>query len=606
MKVMHLRFLATVLILSLGQISLAQSRVFPPHWFKGLKETNFEIIVYKPEGMKSRPEVKLEDGLILISSELFKNNRYAYVRLNLSVFKGDIIEIQAGNERIEYQLKTPKDYRPQALSQKDAIYLITPDRFANGAPSNDKLPGYNEKKYGREHPFGRHGGDLQGIIDHLAYIKDMGFTATWASPLLENNEFKESYHGYAITDHYTIDGRLGSNELYAEYVDKSHEMGMKVIMDVVYNHFGSQHLFHLDVPDSNFFHFDWKGERSNFRAVTLMDPHASQADKEKFTRGWFDDHMPDVNQTDPHMASFLIQNSLWWILEHGIDAFRIDTYAYPDQYFMAELGDRIKRERPDFFLFGEIWVHFPEIQSYFAGNSRMNVVDSKLDGVTDFQFRYALKESLDHGQSWTGGLGKLYYRLAADYLYNDPSRLITFVDNHDEPRIFGELHQDLRKLKVALGIMYTMRGIPSTYYGTEILMKETKDHGVIREDFPGGFPGDAVNKFDAKNLQGQEAEIHDYIQSLLKWRAKSPAITNGSFMHFIPENDVYVYFRINEIEKVMVVVNTSSDQKRNVDLNRFREVWTVMGTGYDVLSGEMAPMDNLEMEPMSIRIFSRK
>lgn len=599
------RFSGLLLLSLTCFLSFGQTQIFPPHWFKGLKDTKLELIIHQPQGFNQVPRLLQGEGVEVLQSEIAANSRYAYLYLDLAACTDSKIDLLIGSERVSYNLKEAKDYQPQPLSPSDALYLITPDRFANGDPDNDELDGFNEKKYGREYPFGRHGGDLQGIIDRLDYIKDLGFTATWASPLLENNEFKESYHGYAITDHYRIDPRLGSNELYATYVDQSHAKGMKVIMDVVYNHFGSQHLFHLDPPDSSFFHFKWKGKRSNFRAVTLMDPHASKLDKEKFAQGWFDDHMPDVNQKNPHMARFLIQNSLWWILEYGLDAFRIDTYAYPDQAFMAELARRIKLERPRFFLFGEIWVHFPEIQSYFAGGNPRNPNESGLDAVTDFQFRYALKESLDHGTSWTGGATKLYYRLAADYLYQNPSKLITFMDNHDEPRIFGELHQDLNKLKVALGVLYTMRGIPCTYYGTEILMKETENHGLIRQDFPGGFPKDKVDKFSDAGLSPQEKEIRDYIRTLLHWRASSDAIISGDFLHFIPENDVYAYFRRSEQETVMVLINTNASERRSVDLNRFREIWSIMDIGYDIFTGDEAPMDEIYLAPMSIRIFSR-
>jgi len=586
----------------------AQVQFYPPHWFQGLEETQLEIMVYQPQGIENPQAVKIGDGIpfdLKVPEGAAGSDKYVFITLDVANASSESFQITVDGKSYTYELKKPKAYQVQTLSQADAIYLITADRFANGDEDNDELKGMNEKKHGREHDFGRHGGDLQGVIDHLDYIQEMGFTATWTSPVMTNDEFKESYHGYAITNHYEIDPRLGSAETFAEYVNQSHARGMKVILDVVYNHTGSQHFLNQNPPDSGFFHYDMMHTRSNFRAVNVMDPHVSKADMKKFSEGWFDDHMPDVNQKHPQFANYLIQNSLWWILEYGIDAFRIDTYAYPDQAFMAELGRRIKLERPDFFLFGEIWVHYPEIQSYFAGGNPFNKVDSKLDAVTDFQFRYALKESLDRNQDWTGGVAKLYYRLAADHMYGDASKLVTFIDNHDEPRSFGEFHEDLNKMKVALGILYTMRGIPSTYYGTEILMKETEHHGLIREDFPGGFKGDKVNKFDPKNLQGSEAEINEYIRKLLAWRASSQAVTQGSFLHFIPEDGVYVYFRLTEGETVMVVVNTNQGAGKNVDLNRFREVWSVMGTGYDVLTGEEAPIDNLYMEPMSIRIFSR-
>ncbi len=598
----HLYALTFLVLGTFTKLS-AQIQAFPPHWFKDLHNQELEIMLYSPEGFAVLPECKAEN---LAAEASFANNRdYAYLRVDLSNFEGNSFKIKCGKETLKYQLKKPNK-AAAGLNPSDAIYLISPDRFANADPKNDKLKGMNEAKYGREFPFGRHGGDLAGMISKLDYIHNLGFTATWSCPLLTNNEFKESYHGYAITDHYNIDPRFGSNKLYRTYVDASHEKGMKVIMDVVYNHFGSQHLFHLNPPDSNFFHFDMKGTRSNFRAVNLLDPHAAAADIKQFSNGWFDDHMPDVNQQDPHMASFLIQNSLWWILEYGIDAFRIDTYAYPDQKFMAELGSRIKTEVPNFFLFGEIWVHMPEIQSYFAGDNRYNSLNSHLDAVTDFQFKYAVKESLDQGQGWTSGVAKLYYRLAADYLYKSPENLVTFIDNHDEARIFGELHGDIPKLKVALGILYTMRGIPSTYYGTEVLMKETKDHGHIREDFSGGFPGDTLDKFTAAGRTDQENEIFNYIKDLLNWRKGSEAITKGSFIHFVPANDVYVYARISESDTVIVLFNSNQNDDRKVDLSRFSEVWDSAKPAVNIIEQEKFVGQNIDLPKMSITILQQQ
>lgn len=595
--------LLTLLLLGTFKSASAQTQAFPPHWFKGLQNQELEILLYSPDGFKSLPTCKADN--IKAEASFAANHDYVYLKVNLENFEGNSFKIDCGRTKIEYQLKEPKT-KPARLNPSDAIYLISPDRFVNADPKNDFVQGMNEKKYGREYPFGRHGGDLAGIISKLDYIQDLGFTATWSCPLLTNNEFKESYHGYAITDHYSIDPRFGSNTLFATYVDASHDRGMKVIMDVVYNHFGSQHLLHLNPPDSNFFHFDMKKVRSNFRAVNLMDPHVSAADKKQFNNGWFDDHMPDVNQQDPHMAAFLIQNSLWWILEYGLDAFRIDTYAYPDQKFMANLGARIKTEVPDFFLFGEIWVHMPEIQSYFAGDNRYNPNHSHLDAVTDFQFKYAVKESVDQHQGWTSGVAKLYYRLAADYLYKNPENLVTFIDNHDEARIYGELHEDLGKLKLALGILYTMRGIPSTYYGTEILMKETENHGVIREDFPGGFAGDTLDKFTAQGRTASENEAYDYIKTLLNWRKSSEAITQGTFTHFVPVDDVYVYARISASDTVLVLVNTNQNDSRMVNLKRFEEVWPQGTEAVNVLSQDAFNGTSIELPKMSISILQKK
>jgi len=434
--VLYLGLTASVLSLFTAQ---AQITAYPPHWFKGAKNPSLELLLFNPKGFKEAPQLRAENGPALIFSEIAQNPQYAYFKVNLEGFPADDFTITAGQQEIRYQLKKPSSHRPQPLTQADALYLITPDRFANGEPANDEVAGMNDKKLGREFPFGRHGGDIQGIISKLDYIQNTGFTTLWISPLMENNEFKESYHGYAITNHYQIDPRFGSNAIYKRLINQLHQRDMKMVMDVVYNHFGSQHHLFLNPPDSSFFHFHPEFVKTNYRAVTVMDPHAAPSDLEQFTNGWFDNHMPDVNQKNPHMQQFLIQYSLWWIFEFGVDAFRIDTYAYPDQEFMALLGKRVKEEFPSFFLFGEIWVHMPEIQSYFAANNKHNPYNSYLDGVTDFQLKYAIKEALHQQQGWTSGVAKIYYRLAADYLYENPNNLVTFIDNHDEARIFGEL-----------------------------------------------------------------------------------------------------------------------------------------------------------------------
>jgi glycosidase len=568
----------------------------------GLQNDTLELLLHNEEGFKGGPSLTKGNAQIL-SWEVAQNPQYAYLSLELSQAKAGQLLIKWENCQLKYRLKYQFAQRQGAINGSDALYLITPDRFANGDSKNDGQLNMNDTLHGREHPFGRHGGDIKGIHDKVEYIEDLGFTALWISPLLENDEFKESYHGYAITDHYNIDPRFGSNEDYRKLVENLHSRGMKMVMDVVYNHFGSQHHLFLNPPDSNFFHFDMAKVRTNYRAVSIMDPHVSQADLKNFNDGWFDDHMPDVNQKDPHMALFLIQNSLWWIFEYGIDAFRIDTYAYPDQGFMAELGSRIKMEVPDFFLFGEIWVHMPEIQSYFAGNNKHNPYESHLDGVTDFQFKYAAKEAVKNQQDWTSGVAKLYYRLAADYLYKDPQQLVTFIDNHDEARILGELEGDTAKLKVLLGWLYTMRGIPCTYYGTEIGMRETANHGLIRQPFPGGWPDDKENKFTPEGRNELENALFNYIQKLLQWRSSNTAAQSGTMKHFIPEDDVYTYFRVDEQSTVMVISNTHPNEERVVDLSRFAEVWPA-GIGVtEVLTGELLEGQELKIAPMSIKIF---
>lgn len=605
----HFALWTVIFLVSLSSsLCRAQVQVWPPHWFSERAVDSLEILCYHPDGFSAPPSVEGKQ-LRVIESKLAANPQYAYILLDLGAQREDFrLEFWLGGQkrlRQNYPLGAPAPAPPQPMSPADRLYLITPDRFANGQPENDHLPGFKEEKYGREHPFGRHGGDLAGIAQQLDYLQELGVNSLWISPLLENDEPRESYHGYAITDHYRIDPRFGSNREFGALTQEMQRRGMKMIMDVVYNHLGAQHLLFRQPPDSSFFHFDRQKDRTNYRAVTLIDPHASQADRDRFARGWFDDHMPDINQKNPHVARFLIQNSLWWILKYGLDGFRIDTYAYPDQAFMAQLGRRIKAERPQFFLFGEIWVHQPEIQSYFAQGNPHNPHQSQLDAVTDFQFKYAAKEALSREQGWSEGVAKLYYRLAADYLYQDPSRLVTFIDNHDEPRVLGELQGDTAKLKVLLAWLYTMRGIPCLYYGTEIGLRETANHGLIRQPFPGGWPGDPHNKFTASGRNAEEEALYQRVKQLMDLRAEHSALGEGHFTHFIPEAESYVYFRHNETDTIMVVANVHPSESRSLDLSRFRELWPEGSEGIELLSRQRQQGQSLHLPPMSVQIIAK-
>lgn len=583
----------------------AQVTCYPPYWWRGMQNDTLEILIDGGKKLKQAPEII--GNIKLISSELAPNPQYAYVSLLVPADAPKEIELKVGRESIKYELRQRMPFTPGGLNPADVMYLITPDRFANANPANDRLAGMNERVYSRDSIYGRHGGDIEGIIDHLDYIDDLGCNALWICPLLENNEYKASYHGYAITNHYRIDPRFGTNEEYRTLAEESRKREIKMVMDVVYNHFGSQHHLFLNPPDSGFFNwFEAEGlTRTNYRAATLYDPHASQLDKTLFADGWFDGHMPDVNQRNPHMARFLIQNSIWWIEEYQLDAFRIDTYTYPDQAFMARLAREVRKEYPSFYLFGETWVHFPEVQSYFVEGNRYNPLATYLNNVTDFQFCFALTEALQKEQEWTGGIAKLYYRLASDYLYQDPSTMVTFLDNHDLARIYGTLNQDMKKMKMALGVLFTMRGIPCLYYGTEIGMKETANHGVIRQDFPGGWAGDESDKFTKEGRTAEENEIFNFISELLAWRAGNTPVTRGDFMHFVPEDGVYAYFRYSGDERVMVMINTNNTRNVKVDLSRFAEIWSADKDSHNVLTGGSFKSESLEIPAQEIIILEQ-
>ncbi len=583
---------------------IAQTKIFPPHWWVGMENDTLELLVYNKNGLKEAPKVK--GNVQVLSSELATNPNYAYVMLRLDKANPQTLKIGEGRQSVKFEIKSRSGVQPAEIGPADAMYLITPDRFANDDPDNDHPKGFKEQKYGRDKPYGRHGGDIKGITEHLDYIKNLGFNTLWISPLVTNDQPEESYHGYAFTDHYSIDPRFGSNTEYADLVKQMHSRDMKMVMDVVYNHVGDQHLLFTDLPDSGFFnwHRGYKDgfRQTSYRAATLFDPHASESDKEQFRDGWFVKHMPDLNQKNAHVAKFLIQNSIWWIEEFGVDAFRIDTYTYPDQNFMGRLAKSIKREYPNFFLFGETWVHHPEIQSYFTKGNKLNPVQTQLDAVTDFTLYYALQEALNQKAGWNEGITKVYYRLAADYLYERPDLMVTFLDNHDLARALGHYGGDIQKLKTALGMLFTLRGIPCVYYGTEVLMKATDGHGHIREDFAGGWPNDSINKFTEQGRSKAENEMHDYIKKLLDYRKNSKAITEGKITQFVPHDGVYVYFRHSETQTVMVVVNANQDDDKTVDLKRFEELWPVGSSGKNILSGQLFSGSEIMLEPKSIKI----
>jgi glycosidase len=556
-----------------GAVNSCDSTVFkenegytiePPHWWTGMPKGNLEIFIHKKLIGKNEFELKTaEEGVSLTKTVTLPNENYVILNLNIREnaepqtlkfsSKGE-----AGKFSFEYELKA-RDKTQRGLDGKDFIYLITPDRFANANESNDSFEEMTQTGVDRNEPYQRHGGDIQGIIDHLDYMAELGVTAIWPNPLLENNQPHESYHGYAITDHYKIDPRFGSNELFQTLMDSLEERNMKMVMDVVYNHIGNEHHLYTDIPDSSWFHFHEGFTQTNYRAPALMDPYASNYDRDKMTDGWFDKHMPDLNQKNEHVAVYFIQQTIWWIEEFGIDALRIDTYAYPDQDFMRTWGKALKEAYPDLFLFAETWVHGIPVQAWFLGDG-LGPESNYLDGLTDFQLHYAINDAMHNEQSWTGGIAKVYYTMAKDYVYQHPEKMVTFLDNHDLARFYGVIGKDFEKFKMGIGMLMTMRGIPSLYYGTEILMSETDGHGKIREDFPGGWPADSLNKFSADGRSDLENEAFDYISKLAHLRRSNEALHSGKTVQYVPENGLYIYFRYTEDQTFMVAVNTSNKE----------------------------------------------
>lgn len=587
-------------------------RVDPTFWWVGMLNPELELLVYGPE--ISKTEVSLEyPGVELLSVQPVENPNYLFVTLRISPGAAPgIIQLRFSRNGLiteqPYELKAriPKEMRSNGLSQADFIYLVMPDRFANGDSANDVIAGMEQA----ETPgakYQRHGGDLRGIIEHLDYLEDLGVTTLWLNPVQENNQPKESYHGYAITDHYRIDRRFGSNEDYLELVNKCHERGMKVVMDIIHNHIGDQHYLFRDLPARDWVNRFDEFTRTNYRATSLMDPYASERDRRIMSDGWFDQHMPDLNQRNAQVANYLIQSHIWWVEYANLDGYRLDTYAYPDQDFMAKWCQALRREFPYLTLFGEVWDHGPGVQSFFGERSGLDEKSlAALPGMIDFQLHFAINDALNQNFGWTEGVTKIYYTLAQDYLYRNASRNVTFLDNHDVGRFFSTVGEDLNKFKVGTGILLTTRGIPSIYYGTEVLMKNNFDwgnHDVVRENFPGGFPDGQLNKFSAAGRTVQEHEAYTFIRNLAQYRKQHPALHSGKLMQFVPEDGIYVYFRYDENESIMITVNSNKDEK-TLELARFEERLRGFRRAKDITTGrETAHLKDIKLPGMSIGVW---
>ena len=586
-------------------------RVDPPNWWIGMKENSVELMLHGENIRDLKPVLEEYPGVSITQITRLESPNYLFITLrigpgakqgNLSFFLNNSEGKKA--QSFKYQIRNRNYPGGQGLAQvtpSDVMYLLMPDRFANGDPNNDSFEDMNQVGINRSKMYFRHGGDLQGVMNHLDYFKELGVSALWLNPVQENDQPYESYHGYAITDHYSIDKRFGTNELYRRLVDTCQKVGIKMVMDVIFNHVGDQHWFIQDIPSSDWIHQFPEYTQSNFRATTLMDPYASEVDKNKMTDGWFSEHMPDLNQQHPQLANYLIQNSIWWIEFAGLAGYRIDTYAYPDQEFMSDWGERIQAEYPDFLIFGETWVHGKAVQAQFTQNNDLrDGYNSNLPNVTDFQLYYAIKEALTKPQQWEKGISRVYYTLAQDFLYENPYHNVTFLDNHDDSRFWSVVGRDMRKFKTAIAFLLTTRGIPCLYYGTELPMGNfANPDGKVRSDFPGGWAEDPVNKFTAEGRSDAEKDLFNYISTLAKYRQATPALEYGDLVQFVPENGVYVYFRQGGGKTVMVIMNTSI-KTTTLDLDRYKEGWEGYRFGRDIVS-KTAYLFN---EPIEVSPFS--
>jgi neopullulanase len=584
------RVLIALACIIVVEFSFAQNNleIYPTHWWIGMKWNKVQIMLHdaSPDSILAVDKLVVKSSspyLKIIKVNKVENKHYLFLDVDISPnAKPQTVTISFGGiiasewRKFSFELKPRRKGNgtefAQGVRSQDFMYLIMPDRFANGDYSNDKLPSYKDQSLNRDSMYHRHGGDIQGVIDHLDYLRDLGVTTVWLTPVLENDMPNRTEHGYAITNHYKVDERHGGNEAYKKLSNELHKRGMKLIQDAVYNHVGLHHFFVQDLPMKDWLHQWPKYTQTNYKDQTLFDPYGSKNEKKIMQDGWFVPQMPDLNQNNPYVANFLIQHAIWSVEEFGVDGWRIDTYIYNDLDFMNRCNKALTDEYPKITMFGETWVHGTANQAYFAQNNMNIPFKSNLIGVTDFQtLFYGITPSLTQNFGWTDGVNKLYQTLSNDFLYKNASNNVIFLDNHDMTRFLSTVNEDVDKLKMGIGWLLTSRGIPEMYYGTEILLKGISDpDGKVRQDFPGGWKEDSQNKFAAQGRTDKENEVFNWTRTIANFRKNSSAIKTGKLMQFLPEDWVYTYFRYDNKQTVMVVMNTSTDEK-TVNTNRFAE-----------------------------------
>jgi len=586
-------------------------RIEPMFWWVGMNNPKLQLIVHGDK-IAERTVAMDYPGLRLQKINKVENPNYLFLDIEIEpsakAGKFPIVfsKNKAKNITYNYVLKE-RDKSPgriQGVNSSDLIYLIMPDRFSNGDKSNDIVKGMRETTLNRDSMYYRHGGDLQGIINHLDYLKDLGITAIWNTPELENDMAQASYHGYAVTDHYKIDPRYGTNELYKKFVDESHKKGLKVIKDVVHNHVGTEHWFIKDMPMKDWVHQWEKHTQTTYKDQAVMDPYASQADRKRMLDGWFVPSMPDLNQSNPYVQNYLNQNHIWWIEYAGIDGLRLDTYPYNEPSYMADWAKKLKAEFPTLSIFGETLVNGVVNQAFFTQGSTVNKnFNTELPGITDVQIKDAIFETLNGKFEWTTGVNRLYSVLANDFIYQDPYRNVIFMDNHDMSRYYSIIGENFAKYKSGLTLLLTTRGIPQVYYGTELLMKNfSNPDGLVRMDFKGGWAEDKASKFSPKGRSEEENEAYNFFSKLANYRKNTPALQTGKLMQYVPENGVYVFFRYDNQKTVMVICN-SNETESDLPTARFNERISNYKKAKDILTNEnITNIETLRIPAQTTRV----
>jgi glycosidase len=582
-----------------------------------MKDQNLQLLIHAKDVADTDPAINYP-GVVIHKANLTENKNYLFLDLYISSTAKpgpfNIYFVKDNDTLFTHKytlLARQKDAPIQGFTSKDVIYLLNPDRFANGDYTNDAFKTMFEQKMDRKAEFARHGGDLKGMTDHLDYIAKMGFTAIWPTPLLENNMPSYSYHGYAITNHYKVDPRFGTLDDYKAFAKAAREKGIKLIFDEVLNHTGTNYWWMSDLPSK-----DWVNKvdsfyQTNHRRTVNQDLYASNYDKDLWTNGWFTKSMPDLNGQNPFLATYLIQNTIWWIETLRLSGIRQDTYGYSDKEFLKKWSCRVMEEYPELTIVGEEWSYNPAVTSYWQkGKVNHDGYTSCLSTIMDFSMQSALVKALKNSDTtkYTDGLNELYETLANDFIYPDPKNVMVFGDNHDMDRLYTQLGKDLALTKMAVAYLLTIRGIPQIYYGTEVLLDNTgfpKNDGKIRADFPGGWKEDPVNAFNGKGLTADQKDMMTYMTQLLNWRKNNPVIADGQTLHFAPFNGVYVYFRYNNEGKTVMVIINKNEKETVIDTQRFAEIMGGKTKANNAITGEMITnLSTLTVKPESTTILS--
>jgi glycosidase len=594
------KLFCTLITLFTLSLSAQIDRMEPPFWFEGMNKSEVQILFYGKNIAQN--SVQVSNDVVITNVTKTENPNYLFVTIDTKNVKAQNLEFTLTNGKksfkkgFEIKTRRPNSALRKSFDASDVMYLIMPDRFANGNPNNDSSPELQEKG-NRSLPGGRHGGDIQGIINNLDYIKELGATAIWSTPMCEDNDKGYSYHTYGQSDVYRIDPRYGTNEEYKKLADEMHKRDLKLIKDYVTNHWGAEHWMFKDMPTYDWFHQFPGYKQSNYRMTTQYDTNASKTDAKLCMDGWFVPSMPDLNQSNPLVLNYLTQNAIWWIEYADLDGFRVDTYSYNDKEGIAKWTKAITDEYPYFNIVGEVWMHDQAQISYWQKNSpiaKIQSYNSYLPSVMDFTLHDTFGSVFNEDKTnWNDGMFKVYENFVNDFLYDNPHNLLTFVENHDTNRFNQIYKNDFKKYKMAMTLLATVRGIPQLYYGSEIGMAGDKGKGDadIRQDFPGGWNGDANNAFTKQGRTAEQQKFFEFSSKLFTWRKSKEVIHSGKMTHYLPDNNVYVYFRHNDKETVMVIINNAPDTQK-INSTRFQENIKSFISGIDILSGKTIDLKN--------------